>query len=462
MNELNTILEAIEAAGGNPLMVGGCVRDSIMGIASKDIDVEVYGLPSDKLVACLRRFGKVDIVGASFGVIKLHTNSGNWYDFNLPRRDSKIGPGHKDFTVVVDSNLTPMEAAARRDFTMNSMMMDKQGNILDPFDGQVDMANHLLHPTSEAFQEDALRVLRGFQFAGRFKMTPSFDLMHIAREMLPEYKHLAVERIWGEWEKWALKSTHPSYGLTYLMHTGWDTLYPAIYRLEFFKQDPIWHPEGGVFAHTAYVCDEMAAICERENITHDRRLVLMFAALCHDFGKPSCTFTNEAGRIVSPGHDKAGVPIAREFLESIGCRADIIAQVLPLVAEHMAHISVNNEEMNIGRFVRRLAVRLHPAMISDLDLLVEADMSGRPPLPKGKHPLMGKILEQAKIEAIEGAKPKPILMGRHLIELGYEPGPQFKIVLDECYQLQLDGVISTLEDAIQWGNDYLYQLDNTK
>jgi len=132
------ILEAIVTIGGRPLFIGGCVRDKILRQEPKDIDVEVYDLPADQLIEVLSRFGRVDQVGVSFGVIKLTTDDDD-FDFTLPRLDNKTGNGHTGFEVIVDHTLSPLEAAKRRDFTINSIAEDMDGNLIDPYGGESDL-----------------------------------------------------------------------------------------------------------------------------------------------------------------------------------------------------------------------------------------------------------------------------------------------------------------------------------
>ena len=237
---LMKILRAISNNQGNGLLVGGCVRDDLMGLEPKDHDVEVYNLSVNNLIGILSEFGKVDAVGKSFGVLKLGP-----YDFSLPRRDNKQGEGHTGFIVEVDPDMTVEEACARRDFTINSIAYDPiSGEYIDPFNGRGDIKKQILAPTSIAFKEDPLRVLRGMQFAGRFGMHPSDNCIEMCQQVHHEYYTLSIERVWGEWSKWAEKSISPSDGLQFLNKVGWLDLYPALNDLIGCWQDSRWHPEG--------------------------------------------------------------------------------------------------------------------------------------------------------------------------------------------------------------------------
>ena len=442
MTHMQDILNAIVDAGGSPLFVGGCVRDEFMGIESKDIDVEVYGLPADSLVAVLRKFGKVDEVGVSFGVIKL-TTADDDFDFTLPRTDNKTGEGHKGFTVEVDHTLTPEEAAARRDYTINSMAKDMDGTLVDPYKGRDDIHDKILRATSDAFGEDPLRVLRGFQFAGRFDMTVDRKTAGMCFDLLDEAHTIAVERIYGEVLKWALKSTVPSKGLYFLRDTGWSHLFSELHDLIDLPQDPVWHPEGDAYVHTALVCDAARDIAVRDKLSDEDRLVLILAALCHDLGKAKTTAMID-GRWRSPGHAAEGADLTRSLLAKMGFGESIIKQVVPLVVEHMAHIGIEPSD----KLVRRMAVRVQPSTMLQLCRLMEADHSGRPPLPAGRPENVAKILVICGKLNVASSKPEPLVKGRHLVAEGLSPGPQFSVILDRCYQAQLDGEIETLEQGL--------------
>jgi tRNA nucleotidyltransferase (CCA-adding enzyme) len=180
------------------------------------------------------------------------------------------------------------------------------------------------------------------------------------------------------------------------------------------------------------------------------RIVYMLAVLTHDVGKATTTqevVRNGLRRIISPGHDAVGVGLAREFLEGIGAPNSIIERVLPLVFNHMAHL--HGGEIS-DRSVRRLARRLSPASIQDLIVIMTADHMGRPPKP-AVAPLAAKVLKK-KAEELElhSAAPKPLVLGRHLLELGLAPGPAFGKILEAAFEAQLDGEFSDLTGGLKW------------
>ncbi len=440
---IQPILDAIQVAGGRPLIVGGAVRDVLMGIAPSEFDIEVYDLPIERLLDVLAGLGRVDAVGRSFGILKLRTRAGE-LDISLPRRESKVGAGHRGFLATPDPTMTPREAAARRDFTWNALALTPEGELLDFFGGAADLRAGIIRHTTAAFAEDPLRVLRAMQFAARFDMRLAPETAALCRALLPEAATLATERIWGEWQKWALKGHKPAAGLRVLAETGWLTLYPELAALTDCPQDPLWHPEGGVWLHTLYVCDAAAVIAEREQLADDQRAILLFAALCHDLGKPATTAIGTDGRIRSPGHALAGLELTEALLRWIGCPRALAAQVGPLVREHMAHIGMQVSD----RTVRRLALRLTPATIAQWGWLIEADHSGRPPLLASNPG--APIVALAQQLSVSTGRPMPILHGRDLLAIGRTPGPALGAALERAYQAQIDGAFDSVEDGLAW------------
>ena len=446
--ELASLLRTIPALG-RAYLVGGCVRDALLGIAHKDFDLEVYGVGYETLARELGARGRVDLVGKSFGVIKYSSQSGGQWDFSLPRRDSKMAAGHKGFEVEFDPDINPKEAASRRDFTVNALMFDpRRGEYLDFFGGRDDLANKVLRHTSAAFVEDPLRVLRGMQFAARFDLTPAPETIELCRSIVNTFSELAVERVGMEWFKWASGSKRPSAGLRFLKATGWIKHFPEIAALDGTPQDPEWHPEGDVFTHTCHCCDAMAQLPGWQSADEMTRRILMFAILAHDFAKPQTTHTAEREgrlRIVSPGHEEQGGPVAESFLTRINSPNEIKERVVPLVMHHLAHLQTSS-----ARSVRRLANALQPATIEELCLVMTADHFGRPPKPQIVHEGITSMRAKAEELRLRDAAPKPLLMGRHLIARGLRPGGQFGKLLDEAFEAQLEGAFTDLEGAEKW------------
>jgi tRNA nucleotidyltransferase (CCA-adding enzyme) len=452
--ELERIVRALHAAGFRALIAGGAVRDDLLGLEPKDFDVEVYGVPFDKLVELLAPHGRIDLVGQSFGVVKL----GQMCDFSLPRRDSKIGSAHRDFLTTFDPDITPKEAASRRDFTINAMALDPVTNeLLDYFGGRQDLENRVLRATSEAFREDPLRVLRGMQFACRFNLTIDPDTAAECRAIVNEYSTIARERIAEEFMKWAIKGIECGRIAEYLAATGWLVHFPEIAKLTGVPQDSEWHPEGDVDIHTMHVVDAAARIAKRDSLEGDERAVLLFAALAHDFAKPATTALRDRNGIprwTAHGHEAAGGPLARAFLERIGIKPAIVDQVVPLVENHLAHSSLRNDVT--PRTVRRLALRLAPANITQLRRLIEADHSGRPPLPAGLPESAIRIRDMAAAQAVATKPQSALILGRHVLPyFDDRPGPHIGEVTRAAYEAQTDGAFSTEDEALKWLGDFI-------
>ncbi|GAB4207678.1 MAG: hypothetical protein OHK0022_36230 [Roseiflexaceae bacterium] len=435
-------LDALIQAGGMPLIVGGAVRDALLGQQSKDIDIEVYGLSADAVVAALRPLGPVNAVGRSFGVIKLRLRREE-LDITLPSRDNRHGPRGR--LPDLDPTMTPQEAFARRDFTWNALGLTPQGELIDYYGGLADLRAGLIRHTSEAFGEDPLRVLRGMQFAARFSMRLAPETAALCRALLPLAAALPVERVWGEWLKWAAQGRDPVAGLQALDQSGWLALYPQLAALQGCPQDPRHHPEGDVWTHTLHVCAAAARIAEREQHKGEERALLLLAALCHDLGKPATTVQSPDRRIRSLGHAEAGVGLAEAFLTQIGALRRLVEPLLPLVREHGVHYGM---QQVTPRAVRRLAARLKPATLTQLALLVEADYGGRPPLPPCQ-PLEPILAQARELELLNGP-PEPLLRGRHLREAGYPADQQMSQLLRRAYEAQLDGLFSTPEEGLAW------------
>ncbi|MCC6232947.1 MAG: polynucleotide adenylyltransferase [Verrucomicrobiales bacterium] len=429
-------------------LVGGCVRDALLGLPVKDVDVEVYGLTLAELEEALRPHGRVDAVGRSFGVLKFSCD-GQQHDFSVPRRDSKSGRGHRGFEVQLDPSIPPREASARRDFTLNAMMLHvASGELFDFFGGREDLRARILRHTSEAFTEDPLRVLRGMQFAARFDLTPAPETIDLSRTILSGYAELPVERVREEWMKWALRSVRPSRGLAFLLASGWLDHFPELAAMVGVPQDPEWHPEGDVFTHTCHCLDALVSLPEWIDAPPATRVVLSLATLVHDTGKATRTFTeirDGRPRITSPGHEGESVRLGSAFLTRIGISPSVVQHVTPLVANHMAHF-----EEPTDRAVRRLARRLAPANVQHLATLMTADSMGRPPRPCRIPDSVERLLRVASALAVTENAPKPLLRGRHLLRLGMEHGPVVGHWTHLAFEAQLDGAFHTLQEAHQW------------
>ncbi|HEY2090146.1 MAG TPA: HD domain-containing protein [Mycobacterium sp.] len=440
--EVEHVLAVIRAAGGRAMLVGGYVRDALMRIDSKDIDIEVYGIADpDALGAALASTGKVTEAGKSFGVFKVRAGDAE-VDVSLPRRESKTGAGHRGFSVIPDGELGFAEASARRDFTVNALMADPgTGEVIDYHGGLADLKAGILRHTSAAFADDPLRVLRGVQFAARFGFYMAPETARLCRTLLGSYAELSIERVWAEWEKIGTLGTRATEALAVLRATCWDTCYPVLADMHRIVQDPEWHPEGNVWTHAGLSADQAARLADEGGLTGTDRLVVVFAALLHDVGK--ITHTQVGDRITSHGHAEAGVEPATAFLRSVGCPQDTIARILPLICEHMCVVNRPTKPA-----VRRLVRRLEPATLAEFSLVVGADHKGRGD-PGAPNPA-DQWLEIGRDLTITERPPKGLLTGHHLIAAGMTPGPAFKPILAAALAAQDNEEFDSEEGAVQW------------
>ncbi|MDX8383224.1 MAG: tRNA nucleotidyltransferase [Ghiorsea sp.] len=437
------VCEKIIQVGGQAWLVGGCVRDLLLSKPPHDWDVEVYGLPLDALQHTLEKLGHCTFVGKQFGVFKLRRNSLT-IDIALPRTEIKVGAGHKSFAVTPDPFINPEQAVLRRDFTINAMMFDPLSEtLLDFHHGYDDLLAKKLQHVSPAFAEDPLRPLRAMQFAARFRCTLAADTAALCQTLKAEYPSLPLSRIWQEWKKWAM-ADDPSFGLQALRDMGWLDVYPELLSLIGCPQDAYWHPEGDVWVHTCLVVDAAAGLKAERSLSEQEQLWLVFAALCHDLGKPEVTFEDVSGKIHSPKHDHIGKGLAASFLASIAAPKSIKPIILPLVQEHMAHLY---GDMSV-KAVSRLAYRLSPASIELWEVLTEADASGRAPAPASRPAL--PWLQCAKELKVQHEKPRAIVTGKLLMAWGTLPTPAMGKALKKAYQAQLDGCFADEMSGKSW------------
>jgi tRNA nucleotidyltransferase (CCA-adding enzyme) len=436
-----SIASAVAAEGGRALLVGGAVRDSIVGgAASKDLDIEVFGISAERLGALLGRFGVVDTTGARFAVLKLH---GTDLDISLPRTERKVAAGHRGFIVDADPDLPPERAALRRDFTMNAISFDLlSGELVDPVGGVADLRAGVLRHVSDQFAEDPLRVVRAAQFTARFDLRAHPDTIEMCRSLRSEAETLPTQPLFDEWNKMLMRGTRPGEGLRFLDQVDWIDRWPELADLRGVGQDPRWHPEGDVFVHTAHALDAWASFRDRDQDPDDA-LVVALAIMCHDFGKASTTVEVD-GRWRALGHEEAGVAPARAFLAEMCPIASVPARVAPLVEHHLAPSQLFAQGAGDAA-VRRLA-----AKVGRIDLLVDvahADAAGRPPKVVERFEAGEWLLERAEALSVRDAKPKPVIGGKELIALGLRPGPVFSQLLGQVLEAQIDGEVTDPSSA---------------
>jgi tRNA nucleotidyltransferase (CCA-adding enzyme) len=451
-NHVQEVIAKLDQHGLKALVVGGSVRDQFYGAPSKDIDIEVYGTSIEDLLAILQTFGKVDIYGQRFGVIKLFCEDGLDLDISVPRIDNNSGIGKTSFDVDFDPGMMPDVGARRRDLTINSMAYDPQYRLLLDFYGGVkDINAGIVRATSSQFEEDPTRVYRGLQFAARLNLVSDQDTATRITDMLYQHYDIKSEMIWEEWKKFFLKGRYFAAGFQFLEDTKLGALYPEIMNLRGCQQQVQWHPEGDVWKHTILVLEAMRGICEREGIVGDNKLVLMFAALCHDFGKPSTTVLVE-GKWRAIGHCQEGVVPTISFLKRISCPDSIAKKVITLVESHLDHASFSGAKPSRSA-LGKIKQRIYPATISELVLLVEADQSGRYPLPPAS-PISDWVLLE-KEYGLDAPKFVPLLTGKDLINAGLRPGKVFSQIIKLSEAAELEGIFNTHPEAIVWLHNYL-------
>jgi tRNA nucleotidyltransferase (CCA-adding enzyme) len=396
--EITELLSAL----GRAYIVGGSVRDAFLGFPAKDLDIEVFNTSYEQLIELASQFGQVKTVGKSFGVVKLSHPTLGEVDLSLPRRENRIGVGHRGFKVTVGCNLTLTEAASRRDFTINAMMWGLDG-LNDPFSGKLDLDAGILRHVSDKFVEDPLRVLRGMQFCSRFGLEAAPETVNLCRSIIDRFQELSKDRLFIEWEKWA-KGAHPSKGLVFLAQTDWIQHFPEI----------------TVTANTLNAVDKAAEVCRNNGVSGNARTAQLLAALCDDEQS------------------------ARSFLSKINCPKFIFEKVVSLVVNRLAHCNSTIKPATVTRLAHKLA----PVTIQELAWHVEAMNNG---LPQA----MQDILNIARSLGLLNSKPEPVLLGRHLIARGLKPGKGFAHILDAAFQAQLDCTFTDLEGAQDWLTKFL-------
>lgn len=424
--QLKEIVVALHEVGALPILVGGAVRDFFLKCETKDFDVEVYHISHDRLKQILARFGPVDMVGASFGVLKLHVLPIDW---SLPRQDTA---GRKP-QVIVDQYLSFYEAFIRRDLTINAMGINLvSGELVDPFNGKKDLENKILRaPDGHFFVQDPLRFFRVMQFIGRFEMQSDERLNEICRNM--EISAVSRERISAEFEKLLLLSKTPSLGFRWLVAIGrLAELIPELDALRFVQQKPLYHPEGDVFEHTMQTLDAAARIAGMYK-EKKMKLVLLFAALCHDIGKK--------GGENEHGHDFQGALLVPHILSKITIVKEYTIPVQKLVRYHMAPLLLVKQESSVAAY-KRLASSLAPeinlAILADLALADRQGRNSEKQEPLLMHIQDVELFKQRANEAFvfQSAEP-PLLRGNDIMDMVI-PGRAMGELLKYAYEVQIE------------------------
>ena len=417
----------VHSRGGRAYYVGGYVRDKLLEIENKDIDIEVHGIDAASLAEILDSLGERYAMGESFGIFAL---KGYGLDIAMPRRERAIGTGHRDFETFTDPMIGTYEAAKRRDFTIGALMMDVMTEeIVDHFGGIMDLKNGILrHVCTETFTEDPLRVLRLAQFAARFGFSPAKETLELCRTM--NLSHLSRERVWEELRKALLKAEKPSVFFEVLRSAGrLDEWFPEVKDLIGVQQNPVYHAEGDVWAHTMMVLD--AAAKHRKEVSEP--FGFMLTALCHDFGKAICTETVD-GKIRSYGHETRGLPLVKRFLLRLTNETRLINYVMNLTEHHMRP----NAIASFGSSVKATN-KMYDSVIAPKDLFyfAKSDHFGR---ICSAESVFHEDFLQERLRIYEELMREPYITGKDLLAAGLKPSPLFSQLLAYAHKLRLTGV----------------------
>lgn len=436
--KIHAIVTAIARSKGRALLVGGAVRDMVMKVPIKDVDIEVYGLTEEQLENILKSFGPVSLVGKSFGVLRIH---GLDVDWSLPREDSA---GRKPM-VMVDPHMSIEKAAQRRDLTMNAMAFDiLTQEIIDPWGGINDIADKILRtPDPHFFIQDPLRFYRVMQFIGRFTMMPDDALNQLCKTM--DISAVSRERIEEEFKKLLLHSERPSLGIRWLQSIGrLPEILPELSHTIGVLQEGKWHPEGDVFEHSMQALDAAAIIVKKYDNEYDK-LVLLYAALCHDLGKVTTTKTIN-GVIKSIGHERESKRLARMMMRRITHNNDLINAVCSLVLHHMSPLQFTKNKAGLPAY-KRLATKLdeqvNMAMLIDLCIADKRGRNGESNMPlMVDFPDVAIFQEKAEQATVLYNKVEPLLKGADILDI-VPAGPQMGELLKYAYEIQIENGISS-------------------
>ena len=420
---LSHIVRDIREAGGRAFLVGGWVRDALLGRDCRDYDIEVYDIGQEELVPILKKYGRTNLVGKAFGVIHL-AMKGESLDFSFPRTESKVGYGHRGFVVHTDEKLSFKEAALRRDFTINAMGMELPDlTLCDPYGGIDDLKAHVLRHVGPAFVEDSLRILRGVQFASRFECSLAPETVDLCRTL--SLADLSVERLFEEFKKWLLKPGKPSMGLKAFLDIGLDGFFPEIV------------PFAGSWDVLGCLLDNMMAIREsvlQENpsaLGGDECAELAFAAL----------LSGNALACVAPEGVKS---VAEKFLMRITNETHLLKKVPEILA---CYGRLDFENVPPAPELRRLSVRLGGLKL--LCLLVQAT----PEIMLKESGFAAELATAAREIGVYDDAPQPYLTGKMLMDMGVKPGKEMGVIIKRSFELQLDGEIKNISDALAWAKE---------
>lgn len=427
MEMARTIASLVAEEGGKAYFVGGFVRDALLNIHNKDIDIEVHGISHDTLARILDALGQRITIGESFGVFNL---KGYSLDIAMPRKEEARGQGHRDFAIFVDPFIGTEAAVRRRDFTVNALMQDVlTGEIVGHFGGREDLNKGILrHVNDASFPEDPLRVLRGAQFAARFSLKVAEETVELCRRM--DLRHLPGERIEGELKKALLKAERPSLFFEILRQMEQlDVWFPELKALIGVGQHAVYHAEGDVWNHTMMVLDEAAKLRHRV----ENPYWFMLSALVHDFGKAVATAEKD-GILHAYSHEIQGLPLVENFLRRITTESKLIRYVKNMTELHMKPNTVAH-----ANSAPKVTTKLFDQSVDPEGLICLALADDRGRISTRPAESTENFLYQ-RLAMFRELMKKPYVMGRDLIEAGLKPGAEFTQILAYAHKLRLAGV----------------------
>ncbi|HPU93178.1 MAG TPA: HD domain-containing protein [Candidatus Saccharicenans sp.] len=455
--------------GQDVYAVGGFVRDLLLGRSPQEVDLLIQGHPLEEIIDKLKPYGRVDLVGRSFGVIKF-TIDGRTYDVALPRKDRALadsqetGRSHKDFVIEADPFLPLEKDLERRDFRCNSLALRlADGKIIDPFNGQADLEQKIIRLTNPgSFPDDPLRVMRAARFASVLEFDIDREIYLAAKEI--DLSGLSVERINEELFKILLQSPRPGRGLQEMLKlTVLKQLFPELYRCSLSIQDSYFHPEKDeaghhtVWAHLLLSVDQAKIISRQQGLETTRELALLLAALYHDAGKPATAdweYKKDRLVITNNGHDILSEKIAKKFFSRqkiFSWNGFDLRSVVPMIIRH--HHRASELWLNRANITKKAFNRLAAAVQGEIDLLIYLDAADR--AGRKKKPVTGLdrqavwLFKKFKELKVNKETIKPLIMGRDLIKLGVAPGPAMGQLLKKLYHYQLDNRFETRAEGLK-------------
>ncbi len=429
-----SIVRTLRDHGHQAFLVGGCVRDLLLGREPSDYDIATDAVPDE----VMRIFPETYAVGAQFGVVlvplpKEQRNPSQSETIEVATFRSDIGYSDGRHPDEVRFTRDPSEDVQRRDFTINGLLLDPINNqVLDFVGGQKDLEARSIRAIGDPalrFAEDKLRMLRAVRFAARFEYTIEPATFAAIRQLAPKIHQVSRERVRDELTK-MLTEGHARRAFELLYQTG--LLHEVLLEIEAMKgveQPPEFHPEGDVFVHTLLMLEKLPQPCP---------LTLAWGVLLHDVGKPP-TFRRAPDRIRFDDHVDVGMKMAEAICRRLRFSNDDTEQILALIDNHMrfGHVermkaSTFKKFIRLPRFEEHLELHRLDCESSHRNLrvynLVREKMAELPP---------------------EAVRPTPLVTGNDLIAAGYSPGPRFKEILSAIEDAQLEGRLRSRDEALQ-------------